>query len=215
MPFSYARYSAAVKAHLGVTILSTTGSLAKFKNMTTLSKTPLFLKLCLKYSATSYLTPIAAKTTAKFSFSPSVILACRTICTASLLCGRPLPEKTGSFCPRIRVVRPSIEDMPVCIKFLGYCRITGLMGSPFTSLLFSGNSSPSPSTGLPIPSSTLPNSSIERGIFRGLPRSLECVFSSETPLVPSNICTTHISPSIFIILPSFLFLPIVISTISS
>ena len=35
MPFSNARYSAAVRATLGVIRRSTTGSLARFRNMTT------------------------------------------------------------------------------------------------------------------------------------------------------------------------------------
>ena len=34
---------------------------------------------------------------------------------ASLSCGRPFPEKIGSFCPRIRVVSPSIAEIPVLI----------------------------------------------------------------------------------------------------
>ena len=41
--------------------------------------------------------------------------ACCTICAASWSCGRPFPEKIGSFCPRIRVVRPSMAEMPVRI----------------------------------------------------------------------------------------------------
>ena len=54
---------------------------------------------------------MAAKTMQKSS--PSPILACLTICTASLLWLIPEPEKMGSFCPRIRVARQSMEEMPV------------------------------------------------------------------------------------------------------
>ncbi len=39
--------------------------------------------------------------------------ACFTICAASWSWGRPFPEKIGSFCPRIRVVRPSMAEIPV------------------------------------------------------------------------------------------------------
>ena len=113
MPFSKARYSAAVNATFGVIRRSTTGSFARFRYITTWSDTPLSSKVRRKNSATSYFTPIAAKTMANFS---SLLLpkdACCTICAASWSWGRPFPEKIGSFCPRIRVVRPSIAEIPV------------------------------------------------------------------------------------------------------
>ena len=76
--FSNARYSAAVSATFGVIRRSATGSLERFKNIATWSLTPHSAKRRLKYSATSYLTPIAANTTANgsSSFSPSPRLAC-------------------------------------------------------------------------------------------------------------------------------------------
>jgi len=39
--------------------------------------------------------------------------ACRAICKAMSLCGRPEPEKMGSFWPRMRVFMPSMEEIPV------------------------------------------------------------------------------------------------------
>ena len=115
IPFSKARYSAAVRAIFGVRRRSTTGSFARFRNMTTWSAAPLSSKVRRKNSATSYLTPIAAKTMAKSSSESSPREACCTICAASLSWGRPFPEKIGSFCPRIRVVSPSIAEIPVLI----------------------------------------------------------------------------------------------------
>ena len=52
---------------------------------------------------------------AKSSSESSPREACCTICAASWSCGRPLPEKIGSFCPRISVVSPSIAEIPVRI----------------------------------------------------------------------------------------------------
>ena len=66
-------------------------------------------------SATSYLTPIAANTTANFSSLSPPREACCTIWAASWSWGRPFPEKIGSFWPRIRVVRPSMAEIPVWI----------------------------------------------------------------------------------------------------
>ena len=79
--------------------------------MTTRSIAPQLSKLSRKYAATSFLTPIAAKTMAKSE--PSATLACLTIWTASSLCFMPEPEKIGSFWPRISVARQSMEEMPV------------------------------------------------------------------------------------------------------
>ena len=113
--FSNARYSAAVSATFGVIRRSTTGSLARFRNIATWFATPLSSKVLRKKSATSCLTPIAANTMAKSSLVPPPREACFTICAASWSCGRPLPEKIGSFCPRISVVSPSIAEIPVRI----------------------------------------------------------------------------------------------------
>ena len=66
-------------------------------------------KSCLKKRAVSMLTPIAAKTMAKDSSESSLVEplmfcltrpACRQICAAISLCGRPAAEKRGIFCPR-------------------------------------------------------------------------------------------------------------------
>ena len=111
--FSNARYSATVSATFGVIRRSTTGSFAMFKNITTWSRTPLSAKVERKYSATSYLTPMAANTMANSSSESSPREAWRTICAASWSWGSPFPEKIGSFWPRIRVVRPSMAEMPV------------------------------------------------------------------------------------------------------
>ena len=109
---SKAKCSAAVKAILGVDILSTAGSLARFTNITVLSIAPVFLKFSLKKFASSKVIPIAAKTTANLSLVPLTV-AWLAICAAKCVCGSPLAEKIGSFCPLTKVFNPSIEEIPV------------------------------------------------------------------------------------------------------
>ena len=70
-------------------------------------------KLRRKYSATSFVTPMAQNTMPKFSVFSPLSLACRTIWAASLLWLMPEPEKMGSFWPRISVISVSMEEMPV------------------------------------------------------------------------------------------------------
>ena len=79
MPFSNARYSATVRATFGVIRRSTTGSLARLINIATWSDTPLSSKVRRKKSATSYFTPMAAKTMANCSSESSPREACCTI----------------------------------------------------------------------------------------------------------------------------------------
>ncbi|BAS73981.1 Os01g0711050 [Oryza sativa Japonica Group] len=68
-PHSYAKYSAVVRAILGVIIRSIVGSFARLRNKVTLSIEPFSSKSRLKNCAVSMFTPIAAKTIAKFSSS--------------------------------------------------------------------------------------------------------------------------------------------------
>ena len=89
------------------------GSDERFKNIVTRDSAPDSSKLRRKYSATSLVTPMAQNTTPKLAPSSSLSLACRTICAASLLWLMPLPEKMGSFWPRISVIRLSMEEIPV------------------------------------------------------------------------------------------------------
>ena len=93
-------------------ILSIAGSSAVFRNRTLLFSAPDSSRLLLKYSASLYCTPIAANTTAKSSFVPTTF-ACLAICAARMLCDIPEPENIGSFCPRTRVIIPSITETPV------------------------------------------------------------------------------------------------------
>ena len=71
IPFSYARYSAAVNATFGVVILSIAGSFARFMNKTVLSMAPVRLKSEMKKSASSKVIPMAPKTTANGSSDPT------------------------------------------------------------------------------------------------------------------------------------------------
>ena len=101
-----------------MSLCSTAGSLARFVNSTVRSMAPVRLNSLTKNSDSSNVMPMAAKTTAKL-LSPSSTFACRAICAASCACGRPEPEKIGSFCPRTRVLRPSMLEMPVWMNSLG------------------------------------------------------------------------------------------------
>ena len=131
MPFSKARYSAAVRATLGVISLSTTGSLARFRYITTWSDTPLSSKVRRKNSATSILYTHCRKDNGKVLIIVASKEACCTIWAASWSWGSPLPEKIGSFCPRIRVCQSvNGREIPVWIKFLGYSLVTGFSGRP-------------------------------------------------------------------------------------
>ena len=91
------------------------GSDERFKNIVTRLNAPDSSKLLRKYSATSFVTPMAQNTTPKLSVESSLSWAWRTICAASWLWLMPEPEKMGSFCPRISVMSVSIEEMPVRI----------------------------------------------------------------------------------------------------
>ena len=119
MPFSKARYSAAVRAMRGVAMRSTAGSLARLVKSTVRSMAPVRRNSCTKKSDSSKVMPMAAKTTAKLPASSPSTRACRAIWAARAAWGRPEPEKMGSFWPRTRVFRPSMVEMPVWINSLG------------------------------------------------------------------------------------------------
>jgi len=94
------------------------GSSARFRNIAVFESAPDSAKEARKNSASSCLTPMAQKTTAKPS-SLAVMRAWRAIWAASSLCGSPAPENTGSFCPRMRVFMPSMAEMPVTMRSRG------------------------------------------------------------------------------------------------
>ena len=70
MPFSNARYSAAVRAIRGVEIRSTAGSFARLMKRTVRSMAPVSRKDSWKKFASSKVMPMAAKTTANCSSVP-------------------------------------------------------------------------------------------------------------------------------------------------
>ena len=84
IPFSKARYSAAVRAIRGVEIRSTAGSFARLLNSTVRSMAPVRLNSLTKNSDSSKVMPMAANTTAKLEPSSPSTLACRAICAARL-----------------------------------------------------------------------------------------------------------------------------------
>ena len=118
---------------------------------------------------------MAAKTTAKDSSLPRT-RACRAIWVARVLAGSPAPEKIGSFCPRTRVLRPSIAEIPVWIKSDGSAREQGLIGLPTIVRRSAGTTGGASSIGSPTPLKILPRRP-------GL-RSREGPSSVKTTLVP-------------------------------
>ena len=187
-PQSKARCSASVSADFGVIVLSRDGSSARERNIATLSRTPVSSKESMKYFATSYLTPIAANTIAKSDLPPRT-LAWRTIWAASWLCSIPFPEKIGSFCPWIRVIMPSITEIPVWMKSLGYSRAVGFIGVPLTSRSSEDAGTAAPSRLFPSPFMTRPSIFSETPSVRGSPRKCIFVPGRESPSVPSKHCT--------------------------
>ena len=102
-----------VSARRGVAILSTTGLSAVLMNKTARSMAPVLRNSLAKYSASSNVIPMAAKTTAKSPAPSLVTLAWRAIWAAMRAWGKPAPEKIGNFWPRTRVFRQSMVEMPV------------------------------------------------------------------------------------------------------
>ncbi len=182
---------------------STTGLSAVLRKSTARVSAPVFSNSCWKYLASSKVTPIAAKTTANFPSSsvprsaPLVSTsffestrACLAICAASLLWGRPAPEKSGSFCPRTSVLSTSIVEIPVWMKSSGYSREAGLMGLPLMSTRFSGRTAGPPSMGLPAPLKTRPSMSSDTPNWKVRPRKRTLVPSTLRPCVDSKSWTT-------------------------
>src|SRR5439155_271030 len=121
----------------GVMSRSTAGSSARFRNRTARRSAPVRSKSSMKTRASSCVMPIAAKTTPNGSWDPRTF-AWRAICSATSLCGRPAPEKSGSFWPRTSVLSPSIVEMPVWMNSAGCSREYGLIAAPMISTRFSG-----------------------------------------------------------------------------
>ena len=162
--------------------------------MTVLSIAPDSLNEFTKKLDSSKVIPIAANTTANFSFVP-LTLACFAICAASCACGSPDAENIGSFCPLTSVLSPSIADIPVCMNSAGYTLAAGFIGSPLMSRLSSGRISGSPSIGLPMPSKTLPSISSETPSSMLRPRNLTLLESRLMPAEFSNSWTIAFVPS--------------------
>src|SRR6266540_2771602 len=188
MPTSYARNSAAVRAIRGVMSRSTAGSSARFRNRTARLSAPVRSKSFMNTRASSCVMPIAAKTTPNGSLLPRTF-ACRAIWSATSLCGKPAPEKSGSFWPRTSVFNPSIVEIPVWMNSAGCSREYGLMAAPWISTRFSGMIGGPPSAGSPDPVSTRPSISLEPASLTVSPRNFT-LDARSTPAVPSKICTT-------------------------
>ena len=212
---SKAKYSAAVKAILGVAIRSIAGSFARLINITVLSIAPVFLKSFIKKSASSNVIPIAAKTIAKFSLLFKTV-DCLAICAASSLCGNPLAEKIGSFCPLTNVFSPSIADIPVCMNSWGYVLAIGLIVVASISRLFFADISGILSIGFPNPLNVLPIISSETFNLMLCPKNLTLLCFGLIPKPASKSCTKAFFSSISKTLQS-LFSPLcnIISPISS
>ncbi len=175
-------------------IRSTAGSSARFRNTTALSSAPVFSKSSMKYCASSLVMPIAANTTAKASSEPGTF-ACLAICRAISLCGRPEPEKIGSFWPLTSVLVPSIVEIPVWMNSSGGILEYGFIEAPFTSILSSGTMRGPPSRGSPEPERIRPSMSFETGSLMVSPVNTT-PDSSLSPPVPSKTCTATMSADV-------------------
>ncbi len=171
-----------VRARRGVIILSGAGSSALLRNTTERSSAPVSRNSSMNSRLSSSVIPMPAKTTANSSVS--FTSAWRATCFASSLCGRPEPEKIGSFWPFTNVFVTSIVDTPVCMKSSGSSRENGFMASPWMSRSSSGITSGPPSIGSPVPSRTRPSRSSVTGIFTDSPRN-RTLESLPTPCVSS------------------------------
>ena len=101
-----ARYSAALKATLGVIRRSTTRVVGQIQVHDNVVGYSAFLKGTAEEFRTSYLTPMAAKTMANFSSLPLAQGGLLHDLGRQLVMRQSVSEKIGSFCPRIRVVSP-------------------------------------------------------------------------------------------------------------
>ena len=122
----------------------------------------------------------------------------------------------GSFCPLTRVSMPSMTETPVWMRSVGYSRLSGFIGAPFTSRKALATGSGRPSWGLPSPSNTLPRSWSDTGSSIVFPRKRALVPDTERPEVPSKTWTTALPNPVSSTLAS-LRLPVLssISTSSS
>ncbi len=88
---------------------------------------------------------------------------------------------------------PSITEIPVWIKSLGYSRAVGLIGTPFTSRSAKPCMVPDPSLLFPSPFITRPSICSETGNVRGSPMNRIPVPGSVRLSVPSKTWTTTTS----------------------
>ena len=175
------------------------GSSARLMNVVVLPIAPLSSNPFLKNMASLAVIPIAPKTMENLPSPSSPVepgaWAWVSIWRASSLAGSPEPEKIGSFCPLTRVLRPSMADIPVCMKCEGFSLATGFIGRPFMSSLISGMTGGSPSIGSPMPLNVLPSMSMERPVFATSPLKYTLESSASIPAVPSSTWMTAV-PSI-------------------
>ncbi len=120
------------------------------------------------------------------SDSSANTFACLAIWAANSLCGRPDPEKMGSFCPRTNVFIPSMVEIPVWMNSAGNSLADGFIGLPLMSSSFSGMISGPPSIGLPVPLNTRPSMSSETPILAVSPVNRTLVVAVLRSLVPSK-----------------------------
>src|SRR5512143_4351675 len=203
LPSTKARYSAAVSAKRGVSRRCVDESEARLRKSAVRGSAPLCSRLRRKYSALSHGTPIPAKTIAK---SPPAPLprsrAWLAISTAIRSCGRPPPEKIGSFCPRTRLFMRSSVVIPVSMKSRGLARATGLSGSPSIGCRVCAATGGPPSITWPTPLNTRPRMPPDRPNDSGSPTKRTTVSESARPDVDSRTSIVASSSSSAAMRPS-------------
>ncbi len=151
LPSVKARYSAAVRAKRGVSRRWVLESDARLRNSAVRAKAPDSSSVRRKNSALSYGRPMPANTITNSSASALLSLALMAMLTAMRSCGRPPPEKSGSFCPRTSEFMRSMVVMPVSMKSRGVSRSTGFIGSPSIGRLLTAATGGPPSITCPTP----------------------------------------------------------------
>ena len=158
-------------------------------NTTLRARAPVLSNSWMKKAASRWVIPIAPNTTENCSASPRTF-ACRAICAAISLAGRPAPEKIGSFWPRTSVFITSMVEMPVWMNSAGFARATGLIGAPRIGRRFSGMIGGRPSIGSPSPLNRRPIISRLTPILATSSRRLSEVLARSMPRVSSNTWIT-------------------------
>ena len=194
-PRSKARCSATVSASRGVRIRSITGSSAVLSSSTSSPAAERSSRASRTAAASAWVRPMPANTTRE-RLAAARWPARRSGWPAPGAAG-PATEKTGSFCPRTRVVSASIADTPVSTGSAGGSRMRRVERAAGDRRAARAPSTGGPpSIGSPRPLQTRPSQPAPTGIRSGSPGERDRVRRrGRMPSVPSSTWTTARSRS--------------------